>query len=81
MRNLILDDEEIELLVGAIEEVCAAIAAEFDLLEDPDQPAADTEAELDAEQEEALDSIQRLVELREKIVRQASLGGGRLGSD
>lgn len=88
MRTLTLSDDEIEMVVEAIEELCQAIATDYDLLEDEEgesdaEPSAavGAEEELDPEQEEALDAVQRLVELREKILRQAALGGGSFSAD
>lgn len=75
MRNLTLSDEEIDLLFEAIDTACEAVASDFDLLEtEGAAPQEDEEIELDEGQVQALEWLQRVIGLRERLENQSALG-------
>jgi hypothetical protein len=82
VRQLRMEDEEIELLLEVIEAACDAVAADYELLElEGASGEEDAEIEIDEEQADALEWIRRVLELREKIEGQSALGGGSAEGD
>jgi hypothetical protein len=82
VRQLRMEDEEIELLLEVIEAACDAVATDYELLElEGASGEEDAEIEIDEEQADALEWIRRVLELREKIEGQSTLGGGSAEGD
>ena len=76
MRTMNLSEDDLELLLDVLETACEAVASDFELLETVNAaPESDEEIILDEGQTEALDWLQRVIELRDKIETQSVLGG------
>lgn len=76
MRTLNLSEDDLELLLDVLETACEAVASDFELLEtESAAPETDEELVLDEGQTEALEWLQRVIELRDKIETQSVLGG------
>lgn len=75
MPTLTFSAEEMDLLFEVLDTACEAVAADFDLLDAEGAAPEDDEAiELDEGQAEALDWLQRVIGLRERLETQAVLG-------
>lgn len=76
MRSMLLDDDDLDLLLEVLDTACEAVASDFDLLEAEQAPGAGVEeVALDEGQVEALEWLQRVIGLRDRIESQAALGG------
>jgi hypothetical protein len=76
MRTMNLSEDDLELLLDVLETACEAVASDFELLETGGAvPETDEELVLDEGQTEALEWLQRVIELRDKIETQSVLGG------
>lgn len=76
MRTMNLTEDDVELLLDVLETACEAVASDFELLETASAaPESDEELVLDEGQTEALEWLQRVIELRDKIETQSVLGG------
>jgi hypothetical protein len=77
---MILSDDEIDLLFEVLDTACEAVASDFDLLDtEGAAPAEDEEIELDEGQVQALEWLQRVIGLRERLENQSALGPPREG--
>jgi len=80
VRTMTLSEDELDLLFEVLDTACEAVASDFDLLETEGAPGeGDEEIELDEGQVEALEWLQRVIGLRERIESQSSLGGPARG--
>ncbi|MCL4686253.1 hypothetical protein KJ059_16060 [Myxococcota bacterium] len=76
MRTMNLSEDDLELLLDVLETACEAVASDFELLETGNVAAeTDEQLVLDEGQTEALEWLQRVIELRDKIETQSVLGG------
>jgi uncharacterized membrane protein YccC len=70
-----LNDDELELLLEVLDTACEAVASDFDLLDaEGAAPAEDETIELDEGQVQALEWLQRVIGLRERLETQSLLG-------
>lgn len=77
MHTLTISAEELELLLEVLDTACEAVASDFDLLDaEGAAPAEDDEIELDEGQVQALEWLQRVLGLRERLETQSALGSG-----
>jgi uncharacterized membrane protein YccC len=77
-HTMTLSEEELDLLFEALDTACEAVASDFDLLEAADDAAGpDDEIELDEGQAQALEWLQRVIGLRERIEALSLLGSTR----
>lgn len=75
MHTLTFSAEDLDLLFEVLDTACEAVAADFDLLDaEGAAPADDEEIELDEGQVQALDWLQRVLGLRERLESQSVLG-------
>ena len=76
MRTVSLSNDDLELLLDVLETACEAVAADFDLLETEGATSdEDEEIPLDEGQTQALEWLQRVIQLRDRIETQSVLGG------
>ncbi|MEB2345360.1 MAG: hypothetical protein OZ948_11525 [Deltaproteobacteria bacterium] len=76
MRTMTLSDDELDLLFEVLDTACEAVASDFDLLDaEGAAPREDEEVELDEGQAQALEWLQRVIGLRERLETQSVLGG------
>jgi uncharacterized membrane protein YccC len=77
VHTLTISAEELELLLEVLDTACEAVASDFDLLDaEGAAPAEDDEIELDEGQVQALEWLQRVLGLRERLETQSALGSG-----
>lgn len=75
MHTLTISADELELLLEVLDTACEAVASDFDLLDaEGAAPAEDEEIELDEGQVQALEWLQRVLGLRERLETQSVLG-------
>jgi hypothetical protein len=75
VHTLTISAEELELLLEVLDTACEAVASDFDLLDaEGAAPAEDDEIELDEGQVQALEWLQRVLGLRERLETQSALG-------
>jgi len=75
VRKLTVSEDELELLLEVLDTACEAVASDFDLLDaEGAAPAEDEEVELDEGQVQALEWLQRVLGLRERLESQSILG-------
>jgi uncharacterized membrane protein YccC len=80
VRTLSFSDDELDLLFEVLDTACEAVASDFDLLDAEEAaPAADEEIELDEGQVQALEWLQRVIGLRERLESESALGPRREG--
>lgn len=76
MPTLTLGEDDLDLLFEVLDTACEAVASDFDLLDaEGAAPQEDDEIELDEGQVQALEWLQRVVDLRERLEKQSVLGG------
>lgn len=75
MHTLTISADEFDLLLEVLDTACEAVASDFDLLDaEGAAPAEDEEIELDEGQVQALEWLQRVLGLRERLETQSVLG-------
>ena len=75
MRTLTLDENELDLLFEVLDTACEAVASDFDLLDTEGAvPQEDESIELDEGQVQALEWLQRVIGLRERLETQSAVG-------
>lgn len=78
MRTMTLSEDELDLLFEVLDTACEAVASDFDLLDtEGAAPQEDEEIELDEGQVQALEWLQRVIGLRERLETQSALGPPR----
>jgi hypothetical protein len=79
VHHVTLSEEELDLLLEVLDTACEAVASDFDLLDTEEETVVtpDEDAELDEGQVQALEWLQRVLGLRERIETQSSPGSAR----
>jgi hypothetical protein len=73
-----LSDDELDLLFEVLDTACEAVASDFDLLDtEGEARQEDEELQLDEGQVQALEWLQRVIVLRDRLETQSALGPPR----